>query len=210
MANANESMVELVTFRASGLEEINSRLKAFQKETEEAQRRQKALMGLMNDPKYQQHAQKIATINRQTELMALKLRNVQLAADVASGALGRHTAATAKLNAEHAKLQKQANLQALIAEHGKFGGLLKHHAAEFATLKNVATLGYLSLTGMAVGLVHAGLQGTVEGARLSTPGSAWAARRPRSPCPPSRSWRPGWGSWPTASSGSAAGSRTWC
>jgi hypothetical protein len=201
VSNVNETLVEVVRFQASGIDEITARLKVFAQQTDEAQRRQKALMGLMNDPKYQQHAQKIATINRQTELMALKLRNAQqahdlasgaalahaksvaalsreaelsamklrnqqLAADLASGAFYRHAAATAKLNAEHARLQKQANLQALVAEHGKLGGVLRHNAAEFATLKSVATVGYLGITGLAVGLVRAGLQGTVQGYKL--------------------------------------------
>src|SRR4051812_43832600 len=122
--NTNETVVEVVRFTESGLDELTARTRTYAEQVDEATRRTHVLAGAVNDPAFLRHTQQLAQVNRQYDLLAMKARNVTLRADLQSGAFYRNAVAVAHLNKEHKALQKEAGLLTLVAEHGKLGALL--------------------------------------------------------------------------------------
>ncbi len=112
------------------------------------------------------YAEATSAAARASERHRTALQNQTRAADLASGAFARHAAAMAKLNAETRKLDNRERLNALVAVHGKLGGIIRHNSAQLAILGRTA----LAVTGMGLamgmGLVRSGLAGTQEGVRL--------------------------------------------
>lgn len=162
----HEQLVEIVTFRESGLDDITSRAQTFGKVVDENRRRSQAFAEALNDPAYTRHTAKAREMAREGERHALALKNQQRAADLASGAFARHTREMARLSAEARKLDRREELAGLVATHGRWGAVLRSNAAELAFLGR--TLGGVAGMGVAlgVGLARSGLQGTVEGYRL--------------------------------------------
>src|SRR5581483_11231970 len=105
-------------------------------------------------------------LNHEYDLMRQRAGNQVLAKDLASGTIARRAAETAQLRRETEELEKRARLTSLAAEHGRFGAVLRENAGQIQTLKTAALVGYGAIAGSVLGLVRAGLQGTVEGYRL--------------------------------------------
>lgn len=166
MAGVNDTIVEIVRFQEAGLDAISARTAAFAKQLDEATKRGKALSEALGDPAFARHASRMAELNRHAERGAVAIKNQQRAADLASGAFSKHAAAMGRLSAESRKLDQQESLAALVAQHGRFGGVIRHNAAQLSLLGRVA----MGVTGMGVamgvGLVRSGLQGTVQGYQL--------------------------------------------
>lgn len=95
-----------------------------------------------------------------------RVRNNVLDRDVASGAVGRQARDMAALNREYEKLARQARMQELVGEHGRWGAVLRENAAQVQTLKTTALVGYGLMTAGVLGFVRAGLAGTVESYRM--------------------------------------------
>lgn len=111
----NETLVEVVRFKASGLDEVAARTKAYGTEVKETASRSSALAGLLNDPRYQRHAKLIDQMGAAMQRLQLQERNRALAARVTDGSEARRIASTQRLNAEHAKLTRLAENRALAA-----------------------------------------------------------------------------------------------
>ncbi len=93
-------------------------------------------------------------------------RNARLASDINSGTYAKLATQLRAVNREYEMMQKKANLQVLVAEHGKFGAILRNNEKDFRRLGIAAGIGIAGAVGLAAGLVRSGLQGTVEGQRL--------------------------------------------
>jgi hypothetical protein len=113
------------------------------------------------------HSLALQQITRQQDLLQKQGKNSALKQDLGSGNFAAHAKALAEVNRESEKLNKQANLQQLVAEHGKLGGIIRHNAAEYQTLKGAAVGGYQQARGFISGMIGAGLAGSAEGYRLS-------------------------------------------
>jgi len=115
----------------------------------------------------QRHAAVMATHSRLSDVLAAKARNEAIARDVQSGAIGRQAAVMAGLNREYQSLQKQAQVQELVARHGTAGAVRRAAAPEIATLQSAGSAAYGRAAGFVTGAVRSGLQGTVEEYRLN-------------------------------------------
>lgn len=162
----NEQVVEVVRFTSSGLDEIDAQTKSFADELKAAEERAGAMARALGSPAFARHAQRMSELARVTDRNALALRNQQRAADLSSGAFQRQAAAMGALNKESARLGRMETMAGLVAQHGRFGAVVRNNAAELTLLGRVmgGTLG--AGVALGVGLARSGLQGTVEGYRL--------------------------------------------
>lgn len=93
-------------------------------------------------------------------------RNRDLAKSLADGSFARQANEVARLNREYVTLERQARLTTLVADHGKFGAVLRNNAREINTIRTAALGTVGAFTAMGVGLARSGLAGTVEGYKL--------------------------------------------
>lgn len=162
----NESIHEVVRFTQSGLDEIDTRTRAYAEQLKTADERARLLADSLGDPVYARHASRMSEAARATERATQALRNQQRAADLASGAFAQHARQMAAITRESERLARAERLASLVSAHGRFGGVIRNNAAELSMLGR--TLGLTTAAGVAlgVGLARSGLQGTVEGYRL--------------------------------------------
>ena len=164
MPNVNETVVEIVRFTEKGIDEISAHTKAMTGEINEAQKKAKILAGLMNDPRYARHAQKIETVNRQYELMALRMRNVAAAQGLADGSTVRHQRSVQRLNEQYARTRREVEL---VAKYGERAGrFLARHGEKLTAAGNAGALAAGGIAATSFGLARQGFQGTVEQARF--------------------------------------------
>lgn len=159
----NETVVEIVRFTEKGLDEVSAKTKVFGQQIDEASKKQKVLLGLLNDSRYQRHVAQLDAINRQHELGVLKLRNQALAHSIADGSAAKHLRTVTKLNEQHERMRREVELTAKYGE--KLGGFLARHGQTLAKFGSIG--GGILTAGATAGaaLARQGFSGTVEGAR---------------------------------------------
>jgi hypothetical protein len=116
---------------------------------------------------YGRHAAAVAGITRQRELLTGHAQNQVLEKDLNSGTYARHAKDVAGINKQYEQLQKRAKLQSLVAEHGKWGAVMRANRTDLLGLAGVAMGGYAAVAGTVMGLVRSGEQGSVTGLRLA-------------------------------------------
>jgi hypothetical protein len=160
----NETVVEVVRFTEKGVSDVAARTKAMGNEVDEAVKKQKTLLGLLADPRYAKHQQRVAGMRQQYELMALRARNVAAAAGLADGSTARQIRAVARLNDQYARLQRTAQLTARYGD--RLGGFLARYGGSASKIGGMVGLGLTGVAGVGAGLARQGFQGTVEQNRL--------------------------------------------
>lgn len=105
-------------------------------------------------------------LNHEFDVMRSRANARVLAKELTDGTLARRAADMASLRRESESLEKRARLTELVAEHGRYGAVLRANAGQIQTLRTAALVGYGTMTAGALGFVRAGLQGTVEGYML--------------------------------------------
>jgi hypothetical protein len=160
----NETVVEVVRFTEKGISEVTARTKVMGNQIDEATKRQKILLGLLNDSRYSGHVQKLDTINKGYELMGLKLRNVAMAHSLADGSAARQMRSVEKLNQQYERMRREAEL---IAKYGETTGrFLSRHGAALSGLGRIGGGMFTAGAGLSAAMSRQGFQGTVEQARF--------------------------------------------
>jgi hypothetical protein len=157
-------VVEIVRFKASGIDEVVARTKVMRDEAQRANETYQVTNRLLNDPAYQRHAKMMAAYARNSELVALRTRNAALAQAAADGSAARQLRTVSKLNAEHAKTQRYIQLTARYGD--RLGGFLARYGTGLSRVGGAIGLGVTGVAGVGVGLARQGFEGTVEQARF--------------------------------------------
>ena len=116
------------------------------------------------------HSAAMTGLNRQLQAIQARGKIGALSDDLKSGAFMKAAQEASQLNREMGALQKEAQFQTAVAEHGRFGAVLRVNQRELAFLGNTARGAFGSVMGFGMGLMHMGLQGTLEGEQLN---QAW-------------------------------------
>ena len=156
----NETVVEVVRFTEKGLSEIDARTKAFAGEIDEVAKRQKVLLGVLADPRFQKHQQRIDGMRKQYELMTLRARNVATAQSLADGSAARHLRSVTKLNEQYERMRREVELVAKYGERtgqvlARYGGVLGGMGRAGVAMGGMAAAS-------AGGMARSGFEGTVE------------------------------------------------
>src|SRR5262245_62891208 len=121
MPTADQTVAEILAQQGQGLTPLAARLAAFREEVTATGEKLNALLGLLNDPRYQRHQQRVAGMAQQYQLLALKARNVAAAQALADGSAVRHLRNVQKLNDEYSRLRRETELVARYGERvGRF------------------------------------------------------------------------------------------
>lgn len=162
----NLTTTELVRFEAAGLDDLTAATQKYADLATECEERVKKFAAAVKDGSFTKLTDEVTKAAHQSDLLQAKFRNQILTQNLNTGAFFKHAQAIAATTKEYEKLQKVARLQTAIAERGRLGGFLAANQPAVQTLQRTATGTVAAATGIGMGLVRSGLQGTVEGYRL--------------------------------------------
>lgn len=86
---------------------------------------------------------------------------------IKSGAYGKMATEMERLRKRLEEVRRAAQWQDMIAQHGKFGAAIRRLQDDTRSFTNAASVGFAIATASTLSWVRAGLQGTVEGNRIS-------------------------------------------
>lgn len=118
--STNQTIVEIVKFKADGLTELQAQTKTYSGQVKEASTYLKTMAALVNDPRYTRHLKIMNDLGSATERLALKARNASLAARLSDGSAVKQLGAVTKMNAQYDQMQR--NIQNIYAKQSLADG----------------------------------------------------------------------------------------
>lgn len=161
----NSTIVEVIKFRADGLTQLAAETKAMGRAVDDATAKQKAMAGLLANPVYSKYAAGLERANRAFEVMSARARNVSYAHGLADGSVVRHLSSLQKLNAEYAKMRREAEAAAKYGT-GWGGRFMAKYGERLNKVGTMAGVGLAGAGAAGLGLARQGFSGTVEQARF--------------------------------------------